>query len=289
MKVQCGSVVASRDGAAREGERIVLELRVPAGNWECKGTLEGVFSDGSEGQMPLKFQVNVVGGMKITVPRETLDLANRRLEVILDRPGKMVETTVFGDAGRQVGQGITPIEGTPANKPAMVEWAQEPVDVFHIHLKATDVDGIWTGIDLFPWSYNIPHEDVEFESAMAEIRASEEAKLTAALQEARSTLARFTFVDIPMNLYVAGYTDSVGDQAYNQGLSQRRAEAIAKWFRANGFTEPIWYQGFGEDGQKVETADEVDEAKNRRAQYVLAAEAPPVSADFPGGAWKKLP
>jgi hypothetical protein len=36
------------------------------------------------------------------------------------------------------------------------------------------------------------------------------------------------------------------------------------------------------------TPDEVDEARNRRAVYVVAAEPPPVTSAMPGGEWKKL-
>ena len=78
-----------------------------------------------------------------------------------------------------------------------------------------------------------------------------------------------------LQLFVGGYTDTVGDIASNLQLSERRARAIASWFRAQGFERPIYYQGFGERGLTVQTADEVDEVQNRRAVYIAAAEPPP--------------
>jgi outer membrane protein OmpA-like peptidoglycan-associated protein len=67
-----------------------------------------------------------------------------------------------------------------------------------------------------------------------------------------------------------------------------RALAIASWFRENGFKGEIHYQGFGEDGQLVKTLDETAEPANRRAIYILAAEAPPTSEQLPRSAWRPL-
>ena len=70
-------------------------------------------------------------------------------------------------------------------------------------------------------------------------------------------------------------------------LDAQRAEAIARYFKAHGVTVPIYYQGFGEDALAVPTADAVDEARNRRAVYVLA-NVPPRGAQFPRAQWKRL-
>lgn len=57
----------------------------------------------------------------------------------------------------------------------------------------------------------------------------------------------------------------------------QRAEASARWFPDNGFVDDIYYQGFGESGLDVATGDEVDEAQNLRALYLVAAESRPPS------------
>ena len=77
-----------------------------------------------------------------------------------------------------------------------------------------------------------------------------------------------------VNLYVAGYTDTVGDSGHNLQLSTERAKSIGTWFKQNGFEGSIYYQGFGESVLAVPTADGVDEAANRRVLYVVAATAP---------------
>ena len=45
---------------------------------------------------------------------------------------------------------------------------------------------------------------------------------------------------------VEGYTDSIGGDAFNDGLSQRRAEAVRQWLTANGIPATvITTEGFG--------------------------------------------
>jgi outer membrane protein OmpA-like peptidoglycan-associated protein len=75
--------------------------------------------------------------------------------------------------------------------------------------------------------------------------------------------------------YVAGYTDTVGSTADNQALSERRARAIADYFVKRGLTGmPIYARGFGEGALAVKTADDVPEAKNRRALYIVSSFMP---------------
>ena len=69
-------------------------------------------------------------------------------------------------------------------------------------------------------------------------------------------------------------TDTVGDASYNLLLSRQRAQAIAKWFRQRGLKIPIGYEGFGETALLVKTADEVDEPRNRRVDYILSVDEP---------------
>jgi OOP family OmpA-OmpF porin len=45
---------------------------------------------------------------------------------------------------------------------------------------------------------------------------------------------------------VRGYTDSTGSAAYNQKLSQRRAESVMSYLKEHGVTNPMTAKGFGE-------------------------------------------
>ena len=80
-----------------------------------------------------------------------------------------------------------------------------------------------------------------------------------------------------ITLYIAGHTDTVGNPTHNFKLSQDRARSIAAWFRKRGVKIPISYEGFGETSLAVKTADNIDEVKNRRADYILSDGPPTLS------------
>ena len=285
-RVDCAGAWAAHEGGAKEGERITLELAVPPGHHACTGTLAATFLDGSSGEMPLAFEVDMFAPLGIEVPRDALKLEDNTLSAVLDRAPGQVEVEVYGPRDALIGTGTAPGVGTAAGERLEVQWTGSG-EVVRIHVKGTDEHGFWSAIDLFPWSYEIPHEDVVFDTNQAVVRPGEAPKLEAAMAEVEKVREKYG-PDVPMNLYVAGYTDTVGDKYANQQLSNLRAAAIAAWFRDAGFEGGIYFQGFGESVLAVETPDSTDEARNRRALYVLAAEAPPISADLPAGDWTKL-
>ncbi|MGZ3408079.1 MAG: OmpA family protein, partial [Polyangia bacterium] len=101
------------------------------------------------------------------------------------------------------------------------------------------------------------------------------------------TRARKVVPNRPVQLFVAGFTDTVGSNADNRKLSLDRARAIGAWFRDRGLPLPIAYAGFGEEVLRVKTPDETDNAANRRADYVVGF-APPVVARGVHATWMKL-
>ncbi|WP_246503811.1 OmpA family protein [Plastoroseomonas arctica] len=71
-------------------------------------------------------------------------------------------------------------------------------------------------------------------------------------------------------LEVSGHTDRAGTPAYNQGLSQRRADAVAAELVRNGVARgDILVTAFGETRPLVATADGVREPQNRRVEILL--------------------
>jgi OmpA-OmpF porin, OOP family len=69
---------------------------------------------------------------------------------------------------------------------------------------------------------------------------------------------------------VAGHADRSGTPAYNQRLSQRRADAVAAELVAKGVARTdIVITAFGESRPLVPTADGVREPQNRRVEIVL--------------------
>jgi len=69
---------------------------------------------------------------------------------------------------------------------------------------------------------------------------------------------------------VAGHADRSGTPAYNQGLSQRRAQNVAaELVRLGVARQEISTQAFGESRPLVATADGVREPQNRRVEIVV--------------------
>ncbi len=81
---------------------------------------------------------------------------------------------------------------------------------------------------------------------------------------ANSTKVQYT------RLEVNGYTDTSGSAKYNQGLSVRRAQAVAAELVKNGVPKSaISIQGFGETHLLVPTGPNVREPQNRRVEIII--------------------
>jgi outer membrane protein OmpA-like peptidoglycan-associated protein len=72
------------------------------------------------------------------------------------------------------------------------------------------------------------------------------------------------------HITVSGNADTFGDKAYNQALSQKRAEAVRDALVADGINPAtISVVGYGEEALPVSTKDGVREPKNRRAEIIV--------------------
>ena len=81
---------------------------------------------------------------------------------------------------------------------------------------------------------------------------------------ANSTKVQYTRIE------VNGYTDTSGTPKYNQGLSVRRAKAVAAELVKDGVPEAaIAIQGFGETHLLVPTGPGVREPQNRRVEIII--------------------
>jgi outer membrane protein OmpA-like peptidoglycan-associated protein len=71
----------------------------------------------------------------------------------------------------------------------------------------------------------------------------------------------------PVQIQVTGYTDRSGSAAYNQRLSERRANNVAKAMTALGVPQnQMIVSGRGENDNRVPTAAGVREPQNRRVE-----------------------
>jgi OOP family OmpA-OmpF porin len=93
---------------------------------------------------------------------------------------------------------------------------------------------------------------------------TERAKQIVSEAAANSTKVQYT------RLEVNGYTDTSGTAQYNQGLSVRRAQAVAAQLVADGVPKTaISIQGFGETHLLVPTGPGVREPQNRRVEIII--------------------
>lgn len=226
--------------------------------------------------------------LEVHIDKQRVDLERRQLELRMSRPAGRVELKVYGESGMLLAEVEQSFDGKPAKAPLLVRWStnsDEPVA--RIEVFAFDKYDYFKGLALVPWSFSVPHEEVVFETNSAEIRPSEEPKLQASLEVIERALQKHEDLG-KISLFVAGHTDTQGEPRHNLQLSRQRARAIAVWFRKQGLTLPIAYEGFGETSLKVKTADEVDEPQNRRVDYVLSVEIPRFKSTGGTPSWKKI-
>lgn len=92
---------------------------------------------------------------------------------------------------------------------------------------------------------------------------------------ARSSLDKLTNVlkKYPdTNIEVLGHTDSKGSDDYNQGLSERRADAVAAYLRSSGIgNSRLSTRGLGETDPVASNDSESGQAENRRVEFVITA------------------
>jgi len=73
---------------------------------------------------------------------------------------------------------------------------------------------------------------------------------------------------------VIGNTDSSGPSAYNEGLAERRAKAVAQSMAERGLpAKVVGRKGYGEARPLVKTEDGVRKRLNRRVEIVVEAAA----------------
>lgn len=274
--------VAGPIGGGR-AHRFTLPLE-RAGASRFDGELKVEWGKGERGALPISVEAALLPKLLLEVPPTDLDLAERKLRLRTNRPVVKVDISLMSDAGTPLGFSELEWGGEEVGgaAPIDLDWTtQGPGNLMRIHLKAYDRDGFFGGVELFPWRIDIPHEEINFATGSAEITKPESEKLEKSYGLLADALARYgRFAKV--RLFVAGHTDTVGDAASNRALSGDRARAIGRWFKKRGVKVPIQYAGFGEDLLAVKTPDETDEAKNRRAEYIVSVEAPP------GGAWRPL-
>lgn len=268
----------------RPGTELRVEVPVPRpGTYALTGELKVRFADGGTGQLPLDFQVMSLAQLEFRTDATPEGVEQGRLTVraLDDAPLERYQLALYG-------RDPSPLleDQGPVGPGGEISWSPPEGQVLRAVLTVHDEAGRYREVTLYPWRVDVPHEEVHFPTGSADIPETEAAKLEATLHKLNATLADYGRW-APVKLYIAGHTDTVGTAASNLPLSQRRARSIASWFRAHGVDVPIFFAGFGESQLERATPDETESAENRRAEYIVAVDPPPLPAGAPG--WSRVP
>lgn len=274
----------------KPGRTVKMKFPVPAGISVWQGELEGS-AEGATTKAALELKVVAAAPLDATLTKQGVHLERGEIRAQVNHELAKVEAQIFGKDNQPLFDGELRVQ--MEGKQAVLRF--EPFDemIERVELKLHDPYGYWVALRIASWMVEIPHDDVVFETGAAKVQSAEAEKLDRAVQALQAEVTRYrerlgnAAADVDVRLYVAGYTDTVGSAAENLKLSRARAQAIAQYFRKQGVRYPIFYQGFGEAALAVPTEDNVDEAQNRRASYILSNTAP-MGLAFPGASWQAL-
>ena len=94
--------------------------------------------------------------------------------------------------------------------------------------------------------------------------------------EAREALARLSGIVLShpgLKLAIDGYTDSVGSDAFNQTLSQKRAEGVQTYLVQQGLDPAtVTAQGFGKANPVADNSTAKGRQQNRRVEIIISGE-----------------
>ncbi len=246
-----------------------------------------VWGDGTKEAFALELSATRVGKLVMDIKSEDVDLDTRKLQARVNNPAASIELAIYNEAGDEIWSGREAFDPpAPANAALTLSWDAPKDKILYMQLKIFDVAGYWVGMRITPFSISIPHDELVFDLGQSSVRADQHHKLEATWVHVQEALAKHGTL-LQLKLFIAGFTDTVGDHASNRALSNARARSIAAWFRKRGLKIPIYYAGFGEEVLAKKTPDETEEEANRRAVYILSSHTP-VGNDVPHNDWKPL-
>lgn len=287
LKRADGATKTLRAGPVAAGQLKEVPVDQPMGSYSYRGEFDAKWAGGDKSSFVMTFELTRVGKLKVEIDPKEVDLDVRKMTFRISNPAKRAKLTLVGTDGVVMFVVKKEFNRAAPGSPLRLKWKKPPRDLLYMDLKVTDIAGFWKTVRMTPFSVEIPHDDVVFDTDKWNIKREEEPKLVKTIGLIRDALDKHGKL-LQLKLFVAGYTDTMSSKQHNQRLSENRARSIATWFRRKGLRIPIYYQGFGEEVLAVDTPDETPEQRNRRAVYLLASQKPGKSRQLPRDRWKKL-
>ena len=117
-------------------------------------------------------------------------------------------------------------------------------------------------VDTVPEGLVLRLGDILFDTNSAFIKADSRD----AINEAIAAIKKY-YPD--REIIVEGHTDITGDKDYNQGLSERRAKAVADYMLPNLEHDKLSYKGYGSSKPVTTSTSVAERQKNRRVDIVI--------------------
>ena len=152
-------------GGGKPGVTRTIELSQPEGLAKWAGELVINLPNGTTGTMPLEFETELVGPLTITMDKDKdVDIPGRKLRFTFNQPVAKVHLKVLMDTGAAVVDDDITFNGEPAGTKLEVTWPEAKGKVLKVDLRVWAKSGVFNGVELTPWSIDIPHEEVNFAS-----------------------------------------------------------------------------------------------------------------------------
>jgi len=160
---------------------------------------------------------------------------------------------MIGHAYDTQNQALAEMDARLAERDRIIKENQNMID--ELRQRGADVRYTQRGIVV-----NLP--DVLFEFNRADLRPD--------AMRATSEIARVAQSHMNRSISVEGHADGVGSIAYNQALSERRANSVARELVRNGVAQGrIRVYGFGESRPIATNTTEEGRARNRRVEVII--------------------
>ena len=261
------------------GQSVSFSWAQPAGLYQCTIDIVGKTEAGGKLQSKSYHDFASIAHLSLDVNLRELSPDLSQLTLHANRPISEASLTVSAEDGSL----IDSVDHTfDAKRDVTVSWTPNEKRPALIDIKIGDGKG--STANYIVLYFSIPHKDIVFDTAKSNIRPEQAPYLQDSLEKIQDILSKYS--KVAMDLYITGYTDTVGSVSSNDKLSQERAKSIARWFKSHGLNIPTYYRGVGERALAVQTPDETPNEQNRRAVYILSNRAPSENPSL--GKWNKL-